>query len=146
MSAVLAVSFEVRCSLDHAFTTWTSRIGAWWPRDHTMSGQPDAAIFLQDGVGGRIFERTADGREYEWGEITGWDPPHHLTFSWRLGGTPVPTEVEIRFLASGEATRVEIEHRGWERMAEAADTWRERNRLGWQSLIPPYRAAVEVKE
>ena len=23
---------------DHAFETWTGRIGQWWPADHTVSG------------------------------------------------------------------------------------------------------------
>ena len=39
------------------------------------------------------------------------------------------TEVEIRFLPTdGDATRVEIEHRGWERSAGPPRPWRDRNR------------------
>ena len=60
---------------EHAFTTWTTRIGSWWPADHTVSRSEDAAVVLQAGVGGRIYERTVDGREHDWGEITAWEPP-----------------------------------------------------------------------
>ena len=53
------------------------------------------------------------------------------------------TEVEIRFLAQGTgATRIEIEHRGWERLGSAGDEWRERNQAGWETLLPHFLAAI----
>lgn len=114
MTAPLRMSFDVACSAGHAFTVWTSGIGTWWPPDHTMTGRAEAVV-LQGGVGGRIYERTADGTEHEWGEVTVWQPPARLAYLWYLGRDRAEaTEVEIRFLAQGtEATRVEIEHRGW---------------------------------
>lgn len=41
------------------------------------------------------------------------------------------------------ATRVEIEHRAWDRLGRAAEMWRERNRSGWQTLIPHFVSAAE---
>ena len=145
MTAPLALSFDVACSVDHAFTTWTSKIGSWWPRDHTVTGQRDAQVVLQDGVGGRIYERTADGDEHDWGEVTVWDPPTQLVYLWHLGRErAAATEVEIRFVPRGATvTRIEIEHRGWERLGGSAETWRERNRIGWQTLLPHFLAALE---
>ena len=35
----LRVSFDVECSAEHAFWTWTSRASSWWPKEHTMSGE-----------------------------------------------------------------------------------------------------------
>ena len=53
------------------------------------------------------------------------------------------TEVDIRFIAQGDAaTRVEIEHRGWERLGATAGHWRDRNRQGWQTLLPYFQAAA----
>ena len=114
MTEPLRMSFDVACSADHAFTAWTSGIGTWWPPDHTMTGRAEAVV-LQGGVGGRIYERTADGAEHDWGEVTVWQPPARLAYLWYLGRDRAgATEVEIRFLARGVgATRVEIEHRGW---------------------------------
>ena len=37
-----------------------SGIGTWWPRDHTVTGDPDLRVVMETGVGGRIFERTAE--------------------------------------------------------------------------------------
>jgi hypothetical protein len=143
MTAPLRFSLEVECSAEHAFSVWTSRIDTWWPSDHTVSGQPDVVVF-QSGIGGRIFERTSDGVEHDWGEVTLWNPPTQLAYLWHLGADrTAATEVEIRFVAQGAATtRVEIEHRGWERLGEAGDQWRDRNRVGWDTLLPHFLARI----
>jgi hypothetical protein len=143
MTAPLQMSWDVACSVEHAFTTWTSRIDAWWPRDHTVTGQAEL-IVLQGEVGGRIFERTSDGVEHDWGEVTVWKPPTQLAYLWHLNADRADaTEVEIRFLARGDATtRIEIEHRGWERLATGTER-RDRNRAGWQTLLPHYLAEIE---
>jgi uncharacterized protein YndB with AHSA1/START domain len=144
MTAPLRISFDVACSAEHAFRVWTSRIGTWWPPGHTVTGQADLAIVLQGGVGGRIYERTAEGVEHDWGEVTVWTPPTRLAYLWHLRQDRAEaTEVEIRFLAQGAATtRIEIEHRGWERLGSAAQEARDRNGAGWQALLPHFRAAV----
>ena len=140
MTTPLRISFDVACPAEHAFRTWTSGIGTWWPPDHTVTGGP-ARIVFTGGVGGRIYERAADGTEHEWGEVTVWQPPARLAYLWYLGRDKADaTEVEIRFHPQGTATRVDIEHRGWERLGER---WRDRTRIGWQTLLPHYRKAIE---
>ena len=97
MTDPLRISFDVACPAEHAFRTWTSGIGTWWPPDHTVSGGPEA-IVLTGEVGGRIYERATDGTEHEWGEVTVWQPPTRLAYLWYLGRDPADaTEVEIRF-------------------------------------------------
>jgi hypothetical protein len=147
MIAPLKISFDVGCSAEHAFNVWTSRIGTWWPSDHTVSGEADLVV-LQGGVGGRIFERTADGVEHDWGEVTLWKPPTQLAYLWHLGADrTAATEVEVRFVAQGTATtRIEIEHRGWERLGSAGDQWRDRNRAGWDTLLPHFLAQIAKGE
>lgn len=143
MNTPLRVSFEVTCSAGHAFDVWTAGISRWWPPDHTVTGHA-AVIVLQAEVGGRIFERTADGVEHDWGQVTVWEPPTQLTYLWHLRRDRADaTEVEVRFVAQGPATtRIEIEHRGWERLGTAGEEWREQNRAGWGTLLPHYMAAV----
>jgi uncharacterized protein YndB with AHSA1/START domain len=142
-SDVLTMSFEVACSAQHAFTMWTSRISTWWPADHTVSGHPQE-IVLEGRAGGRIYERTADGAEHDWGQVTRWEPPNRLIYEWHLGqDASHATEVEIQFIAADERTaRVQIEHRGWERLGADAGLWRGRNQIGWDSLLPNYLASI----
>ena len=141
----IRIEFEVPCPVDHAWEVWTDRLGQWWPADHTVTGEEGLGVVLERRVGGRIFERTRGGIEHDWGEVTLWEPPTRLGYLWHLRRDRADaTEVEIRFLPRSGGTRVEIEHRGWERLGAEGETWRDRNRGGWATLLPHYVAAVEA--
>ena len=143
MTLPLTVTFEVSCSPELAFDLWTTRIDTWWPSDHTVSGSADALVVLEAGVGGRIFERSALGEEHQWGEVTAWDPPHHLSYSWHLRSDRADaTTVSVDFLARDAGTIVRIEHEGWERLGARADQWRARNESGWRTLVPHFVEAA----
>jgi hypothetical protein len=148
MTAPLRMSFDVDCSAEHAFAVWTAGIGTWWPADHTVTGEADLDVVMQSGVGGRIYERTPAGVEHDWGEVTVWSPPSRLVYLWHLRrDRSDATEVEIRFVASDSGpTRIEIEHRGWERLGSAGGQWRDQNRAGWQSLLPHFQMAIKKDE
>jgi len=139
----LRMSFDVACSPEHAFVVWTDGIGRWWPADHTVTGHADLVV-LERGAGGRIYERTSDGVEHDWGEVTAWEPPTRLVYDWHIGrDRTAATEVEIRFVRqAASSTRIEIEHRGWEGLGLAAGERRAQNQGGWDTLLPHYRAAI----
>jgi len=143
MSAPIKLSFDVACSAKHAFKVWTAGIDTWWPPDHTLSGKAEK-IVLEAGVGGRIYERTFDGAERDWGWVTVWEPSTRLVYAWHIGReASSSTEVEIRFLSEGDAlTRIEIEHRGWERLGVEGEEWHAQNQGGWETLLPLYQAAI----
>lgn len=140
----IRLSFEVDCPVEHAFDVWATRIDQWWPRDHTVSTEEDLTVVLEARHGGRIFERRANGVEHDWGEVTLWEPPTRLGYTWHLNrDRSDATEVEIRFVPSGGAsTRVEIEHRGWERLGADGQRSRDRNGRGWSTLLPHYVKAT----
>jgi uncharacterized protein YndB with AHSA1/START domain len=140
----LRLAFEVDAPQEHAFDTYTRGLGRWWPADHTHTGRADLRIEMEARVGGRIFERTPEGDEFDWGRVVVWEPPGRLVYSWHLRRDPhEATEVEILFRSIGEdATRVEIEHRGWERLGAEGQTWRDRNAGGWTTLLPHFEAAL----
>jgi Activator of Hsp90 ATPase homolog 1-like protein len=143
----LQLSFGISCTVEHAFRVWTSGIATWWPADHTVSGETDSTVVLEPGLGGRIYERTSNGIEHDWGEVTIWEPPNRLGYLWHLRRDRADaTQVEIRFVDQGaDATRVEIDHRGWERLGADAADWRHRNRGGWETLLPHFVAAAEER-
>ena len=140
----IRLSFDVDCPPDRAFQVWTARISQWWPADHTVSAETGLAVVMEGRPGGRIFERTAAGVEHDWGEVTVWEPPTRLGYLWHLRRDRADaTEVEIRFVPGGPATtRVEIEHRGWERLGADGREWRDRNYGGWSTLLPHFVAAA----
>jgi uncharacterized protein YndB with AHSA1/START domain len=140
----IRLGFDVACPVTTAFEIWTARTSTWWPSTHTVSAADRFEVVFEPRVGGRIFERTPAGEEHEWGEIVAWDPPARLVYVWHLRVDRADaTEVEIRFIDCGDATtRVEIEHRGWERLGADGEDWRDRNRGGWATLLPHFEAAV----
>jgi uncharacterized protein YndB with AHSA1/START domain len=140
----LRMSFEVGCPVAHAFDVWTNKISRWWPADHSVSGEDRLLVVLEGRPGGRIFERTSTGVEFEWGEVTVWEPPTRLAYLWHLRqDREDATEVEITFVDQGNSTtRVEIEHRGWERLGARSQSLRDANIAGWGSLVPHYVVAT----
>jgi uncharacterized protein YndB with AHSA1/START domain len=141
----LRLAFVVQCDVSHAFTTWTERIGSWWPSDHTATGEEGLRVVLEGRIGGRIYERTRSGAEHDWGEVTEWEPPHRFVYLWHLRRDRADaTEVEIRFLPDDGSTRVEIEHRGWEQLGDDGREWRDRNMGGWSTLLPHFIEAAQL--
>jgi uncharacterized protein YndB with AHSA1/START domain len=144
MTEPLRTSFEVGCGQSHAFDVWTNRIDLWWPADHTATGADDLKITLEPRVGGRIFQRDPAGVEIDWGEVTEFAPPSMLAYTWHLRRDRADaTDVRIRFVSvEPDRTRVDIEHAGWERLGADAMAWRQRNRQGWDTLLPHYVKAA----
>ncbi len=109
----------VRVPIADAFEVFTLEIDQWWRRGprYRIGGTQPGTLHLEPRLGGRIFEQYgAEGSAlHEIGAITAWDPPGHFAFTWR-GGNFAPgevTTVDVRFVASGEGTRVTVEHRGF---------------------------------
>ena len=142
----LELSFDVACGVRHAFEVWTSKIDSWWPTSHSFTGEANLQVVLERRLGGRIYERTSDGTEYDWGEITVWDPPVRFGYLWHLmSQRERATDVEVRFVEVDESsTRVEIVHTGWERLGEGGQDWRDQNFGGWSGVLPQFIAAAEA--
>jgi len=111
----LTLSFEIGCSPEHAFDVWTTRLSNWWPKGHSASGDPDTFVVLEPRLGGRIFERTPDGTEIDWGEITLWSPPNRLGYLWHISrDRSDATNVNLTFVELEDGTtRLDIVHDGW---------------------------------
>ena len=146
MTDALTLDFEVRCDATHAFDVWTAHTSMWWPPDHTVSGGPKIEVTIEPCIGGRIFERTPDGTEHDWGEVTVWDPPRRLGYLWHIGQPRADaTDVVITFEPTAEdLCRVSIVHTGWERLGARADVRRDRNHHGWDAVLPTFVAAAEA--
>ena len=121
---------------EEAFELFTARIASWWPvRTHSYGGDDVKNVVLEPGVGGRLYEVTADG-EQDWGSVLAWEPPNRLLLDWQIGEAR-GTEVEVTFAPEGPGSRVVLEHRGFERRRSARAL---RGRLGRRARRPSSRA------
>ena len=142
----LRLSQVIRCPAAHAFDVWTRGIATWWPKGHSASGDPGTVVVLEPHLGGRILERTPDGREIDWGEITAWSPPTRLGYLWHIRrDRSDATVVELTFSDLGDGTtRLDIVHTGWERLGREGAAWRQSNTAGWGAVLPFFTAAAEA--
>ena len=82
---------------------------------------------------------SSSGERGHWATVLEWDPPYRLLLGWNIRKADADgTEVEVRFLEYGVGTRVELEHRGWERLVESAEETRERYDSGWEFVLGKY--------
>ena len=132
-----------------AFDVFTARFGTWWPKEYSI-GEADMADFVMEPrVGGRWYEVGADGTECDTGRVLVFDPPDRLVFAWHLNAEfqydPDPdraSEVEVRFISVGPSeTRVELEHRGFERHGDGATSVRGGVDSGWSYILDLYAKA-----
>jgi uncharacterized protein YndB with AHSA1/START domain len=145
----IRVGVVVNLPPERAFTLFTEDIAKWWPlAGHSMAeetyGARTETVVFEGRVGGRVFERIAGGPDAVWGNVLVWEPPHRVVISWKPHLRPEPsTEVEVRFTAEGAQTRVELEHRGWERLG--GDGERKRNAYdgGWRGVLDEYTKAAQ---
>ena len=142
----LRLSYDIRCPADHAFEIWTTRLSTWWPKGHSASGDPDTEVVLEPRPGGRIFERTSEGAEIDWGEVTQWSPPRRLGYLWHITrDRSDATNVELTFVDLGDGTtRLDIVHTGWENLDADGPAFREANTGGWGALLPHFAVAAEA--
>lgn len=122
-----------------AFDLFTSRMGEWWPlTTHSVGLERATDVVVEPGVGGRIIETIADGSTSVWGTLEVWDPPNSLEFTWHPGTDPAEaTLVEVRFLAAGFGTKVELIHTGWDRRSDGAGA-RAQYDPGWDLVFGLY--------
>ncbi|MDQ3894406.1 MAG: SRPBCC family protein [Actinomycetota bacterium] len=141
-------TIAVQAPVEKAFAVFTDGIATWWPlQKHSVGADrggeaPESAVF-EGRVGGRVFERSSDGSESDWGEVLVWEPPRRIVYTWHPGHADpsIATEVEVRFRPDGGGTRVEIEHRGWERLGEPGARTRESYDSGWDTVLGRYTEA-----
>jgi uncharacterized protein YndB with AHSA1/START domain len=144
---VIRRTVTVRRSQEAAFRLFTEELASWWPLESHSIGSGREDVFAQTAImegreGGRLYERMSDGTEASWGAIVAWDPPHRLVISWHVNpNRAAPTEVEVRFSPAPEGTRVELEHRGWERLGAELEEARSGYLEGWGVVLGRYEEA-----
>lgn len=144
--AALHKSLTVDCDVEHAFRMFTEEIASWWPtHSHSVGGDKVVTVVFDGRLDGSVYEQQADGTITEWGRILEWDPPHRLVLAWHPArDASEATQVEVRFVADGEATRVELEHRGWEIRGEKAADARASYETGWDDVLGYYDRKLNV--
>ena len=124
-----------------AFTAFCEQIGKWWPikQGFSFGGEHTKDIVIEGRVGGGFYELHSDGTKFEVGRVTAYQPPNLVAFTWRGPNWEAATIVEVRFVADGAGTRVDLEHSGWEHgptMEEAGKQYVG----GWEFVLKQFQS------
>jgi uncharacterized protein YndB with AHSA1/START domain len=138
-------SVSVARGVDEAFKLFTEGLGTWWPFNvgHSIGEERVATAVFEPKEGGRVYEVWDDGTEHHWAEVLVYDPPHRFVLAWKPNPErPAPTELEVRFRAEGTGTRLDLEHRGWERLGDPGVEARGNYDSGWPRTLELYAEAA----
>lgn len=145
-------TLTVRATPETAFRVFTEGFDRWWPRSHHIGKAELARAIIEPKAGGRWYEVGVDGSECPWGEVLAWEPPGRLLLAWRLNAQweydpDLLTEVEVRFTALDDGqTRVDFEHRGFERMGAGGEAARAGvdSPSGWGAILAAFKDVLEA--
>jgi len=141
----------VKASPARAFVLFTANIERWWPQTHHIGKAPFTAVVLEPRVGGRWFERDADGAECQWGKVLAWEPPGRLLLGWQINQAfeydpAFLTELELTFAPAGEgATLVTLEHRDLERFGADAERLAGLLGGGWPTIMADFATYADTQ-
>jgi len=143
---------SVKAPVEIAWRVFTSQMKAWWPLAHYKIGTAAAVdAIVEPEVGGRWYEKGDDGSTCQWGSVLAWEPPTRLVLSWDITADwkydpELKTEIEVRFIADGASTRVELEHRKLDRYGERRDQMRRifDTEGDWGKQLAAFAAAAEA--
>ncbi|HTH53846.1 MAG TPA: SRPBCC family protein [Edaphobacter sp.] len=124
--AIVYKSVRVPVSAERAFSIFVEQMETWWPASHHIAPNPFQTIVVEPRVGGRWYERDAQGNDCSWGFVRAWDPPCFITLSWHLQqdwsfnpDLSHASDLDIRFTPeSASSTLVELTHYNLERHGE----------------------------
>lgn len=137
-------SIVVQAGTERAFNVFTAGIDRWWPKDKGIGQGPVVRSVIEPFQGGRWYTTFQDGSEAVVGHVRVWEPFERFVVSWEISGGWKPdsrmelaSEVEVRFIAeTAGRTRVELEHRDFERMeGSAGEKMRSDVDNGWPGML-----------
>ena len=82
-----------------------------------------------------FLAQVSDEGTAPWARVLEWEPPQRFVLEWLIGKC-AGTEVEVRFTPEGPGARVELEHRGWDQIANPGE--RDGYAGGWDAVLAPY--------
>ena len=111
-TAPIVRALEIRATPERLFQLLVepAALVRWWP---------DVAD-LEPRLGGRVRMEFRGGESVVTGEVTRFDPPHRLGFTWVRAESPgVTTQVDFTVTPlDAERSRIEVVHSGWDEAPE----------------------------
>jgi uncharacterized protein YndB with AHSA1/START domain len=126
---------------DETFWAFVNDFGRWWPMaPYSMS---EGTLTFDPRIEGRIVETAQDGTAHVWGHVSAWSPARSLGIKWYVRRTEAEaTQVRVAFDHTDDGrTGVTLTQTDWHVLGDQALAMRERNHVGWQTILGDHFAA-----
>ena len=127
-------------------------MGSWWPlQAFSMAAGPyedrgvkAETIVFEERAGGRVYRDHVGRNRGHVGHDPRVGPTARFVLAWKpnLTDNP-PTELEITFTPDDGGTRVDLEHRGWERLGALAAEARSGYGENWTGVLALFADLAE---
>ena len=147
--AAIRKSVTLNVPPERAFDVFAARMGSWWHKEHSIAkGTTQVDVVVEPRVGGRWYEKGADGSEHPWGKVIAYERPRRLVLAWQLNrefvyDPDLETTVEVTFEERDGSTVVHFEHRDLDRMGAGTVELLESMDGGWGMLLDLFKADAE---
>jgi activator of Hsp90 ATPase-like protein len=139
-TAAIVSEYALDASPEHAFATYTERIGEWWDGRYTANAETLEAVTIEPRVGGRVYATHSDLGTDDWGEVTVWEPGRRLVHTFTLAQDERhPSEVSVEFVPGQGGCVVCFAHGGW----TEANVSERRKFSDWSHLLNRFAALAD---
>lgn len=112
----IVLEYPVPGAPEQAFAYFVHGITRWWPNSFTFSMAELDTITIEPRQGGRWYETSTTGDEFDWGIVTAWNQDRRIAMTFQLSATRtlIPreraSEVSFDFLMRGNGCAVKVAH------------------------------------
>ena len=140
-TAAIVSEYRLSSSPEHAFATYTGRIGEWWNGRYTANAETLEAVTIEPRVGGRVYATHSDIGRDDWGEVTVWEPGRRLVHTFTLSQDERhPSEVSVEFAPDEGGCVMRFAHGGW----TEANVSERRKFSDWSHLLNRFAALADA--
>lgn len=150
----ISIDVDVAAEPRDAFLHFTQKMGHWWPKHYSWSGETLREMIIGNEPGGFCTEVGPLGFRCDFGRVLEIEPPKRIVFTWQVGPNrePVPdpskaSKIEVTFAARADGTRVTLSHTGFSNHGAGAEQYREamQSDQGWPLILRRFAEACSAK-
>jgi uncharacterized protein YndB with AHSA1/START domain len=115
-------SILIAAKRERVWQGWVHEMSAWWSKPYYIDPEKVTGLFMEPRLGGRLIEEWGGNAGYLIGHVIEWLPPQRLSYTWSEKlWAGIITVVNLEFTTVERQTRINLTHKGFERLPDGAE-------------------------